>query len=100
MRQIILITILAFSVAACSSRQSPKEKSAPVLVEANLKVEGMTCDECELSIAKGVNQLSGIDSISANHEDSTTFVRFDPSKTDLPKICAAIEGRGFHVAPK
>lgn len=97
MKQIILITILALSVVACSPKQTPKEKAAPVLVEANLKVEGMTCDECELSIAKGVNQLTGIDSISANHEDSTAFVRFDSTKTDLKKISAAIDDRGFHV---
>jgi copper chaperone CopZ len=97
MKQIILITILALSMVACSPKQAPKEKAAPVLVEAKLKVEGMTCTECEQSIAKGVNQLAGIDSISANHLDSTAFVRFDPSKTDLPKISAAIEGRGYQV---
>lgn len=68
------------------------------MVEANLKVEGMHCDDCEASIAKGVTELAGIDSISANHEDSTAFVRFDASKTDLEKISEAIEKRGFHVA--
>jgi copper chaperone CopZ len=60
-------------------------------------VEGMTCTECEQSIAKGVNELAGIDSISANHLDSTAFVRFDASKTDLEKISKAIEGRGYQV---
>lgn len=97
MKQIILIAILAISMVACAPKQAPKEKGAPVLVEANLKVEGMTCDECEASIAKGVNELAGIDSISANHLDSTAFVRFDSSKTDLAKISEAIEGRGYHV---
>jgi copper chaperone CopZ len=100
MKNIILIAVLAMSIAACTPKQAPKEKTTPVMVEANLKVEGMDCDECELSIAKGVNELPGIDSISANHEDSTAFVRFDPSKTDLPKISAAIEKRGYHVASK
>ena len=97
MKQIILIVLLVLSIAACTSK-APKAKAAPVLVEANLKVEGMSCTDCELSIAKGVKQLPGIDSISANHLDSTAFVRFDPAKTDLPKISAAIEGRGYHVA--
>lgn len=98
MKPFILITVLALSIAACTSKQAPKEKTAPAFVEANLKVEGMHCDNCEASIAKGVTELAGIDSISANHEDSTAFVRFDPSKTDLPKISAAIEKRGYHVA--
>lgn len=100
MRQTILIAALAFSIVACAPKQAPKETAAPVLVEMNLKVNGMTCDECEASIAKGVNQLAGIDSISANHEDSTAFVRFDSTKTNLKDISKAIEERGFEVASK
>lgn len=100
MKKVFLIGLIGLAVAACTSKPKATEKNkVPVtLVEMNLKVEGMTCDECEASIAKGVNQLAGIDSISANHEDSTAFVRFDSSKTDLTKISAAIEGRGYHVA--
>lgn len=92
------MAFLVVSIAACTTKQAPKEKAAPVMVEANLKVEGMHCDECEASIAKGVNELAGIDSISANHEDSTAFVRFNASQTDLVKISEAIEKRGYHVA--
>jgi len=97
MKQFTLIAALALSIVACAPKQAPKEKTAPVLVEMNLKVEGMTCDECEASIAKGVSQLAGIDSISANHEDSTAFVRFDSNKTSLKEISKAIEGRGYLV---
>jgi copper chaperone CopZ len=98
MKQIILIIILAISIAACTSRQTPKGNDLPIVkVDAKLKVEGMTCNECEASIAKGVNELAGIDSINANHEDSTAYVRFDPKKTNLKEISKAIEKRGFHV---
>jgi Cu+-exporting ATPase len=85
------------AIVACSPKQAPKQTTAPVLVEVNLKVNGMTCDDCEASIAKGVNALAGIDSISANHEDSTAFVRFDSNKTDLKEISKAIENRGFQL---
>lgn len=98
MKQLILIVCLATGIAACTPKQAPKEKAALVLVEMTLKVEGMSCDNCEASIATGVNALAGIDSISANHKDSTTFVRFNASETDPAKITAAIEGRGYHVA--
>lgn len=100
MKQIFLIAALILSMAACAPKPTPKVEVKPVMVEAKLKVNGMTCDDCEASIAKGVNALAGIDSISANHEDSTAFVRFDSNKTDLTKITAAIEGRGFEVAAK
>lgn len=70
------------------------------MVEAKLQVNGMHCDDCEASIAKGVNTIAGIDSISANHEDSTAFVRFDSNQTNLKDISKAIEDRGFIVAAK
>jgi copper chaperone CopZ len=101
MKQALFIFLAVLTFSACNSPQKTAEKTqAPVMVEAKLKVEGMTCDECEASIAKGVNALAGIDSISANHEDSTAFVRFDSNKTNIKDISKAIEGRGFVVAAK
>ena len=102
MKQVLFILWAALAFGACNSPQKTAEKiqSAPVMVEAKLRVEGMHCDDCEASIAKGVNALAGIDSISANHEDSTAFVRFDSNKTNLKEISKAIEGRGFVVASK
>ena len=97
MKRNFLIIILALSIAACTSKQATTAKAAPVLTEARLKVEGMSCTDCEQSIAKGVKQLPGIDSISANHLDSTAFVRFDTTKTNLSLISKAIEGRGYQV---
>jgi copper chaperone len=100
MKQLIFILIVALTIVSCAPKQAPKVDAKPLMVEAKLNVNGMTCDGCEASIAKGVNALAGIDSISANHEDSTAFVRFDSNKTDLTKITAAIEERGFEVAKK
>ncbi|MDP2336171.1 MAG: cation transporter [Bacteroidota bacterium] len=99
MKKYLLIALVSLAIGACNSPQKSADKSkAPVvMVEANLKIEGMTCTGCEQSVAKGVNQLAGIDSISANHLDSTAFVRFDASQTDLTKITEAIEKRGYQV---
>ncbi len=99
MKKLLFIAIICISVAACAPKQqsADKDKVPAVLVEMNLKVEGMTCDHCEASIATGVNLLAGIDSISANHVDSTAFVRFDSNKTNLKEISEAIAQRGFVV---
>lgn len=99
MKKIAFTLLVAGLLGACSSPPKSADKTAaPVIVEANMRVEGMHCDDCETSIVKGVTQLAGIDSISANHEDSTAFVRFDKNKTNLDEISKAIEERGFHVA--
>jgi copper chaperone CopZ len=102
MKQVLFILLATLAFDACNSPQKTADKAqaAPVMVEAKLRVEGMHCDDCEASIAKGVNALAGIDSISANHEDSTAFVRFNSNKTSLKDISKAIEDRGFVVATK
>ncbi len=99
MKQVLFIAFISIVLSACAPKQhtADKEKTPVVMVEMNLKVEGMTCDECEASIQKGVTELAGIDSISANHLDSTAFVRFDSTKTNLKEITAAIAKRGYEV---
>ena len=92
---ILLLSIFAFS---CTQKKAKTTSSQPVAeIDLVYHVEGMTCDDCEMSIQKGVNELEGIESIEANHEDSTAHVIFDPSKTDSEQIIAAIEKRGYHV---
>jgi copper chaperone CopZ len=99
MKQILFIAFISIVLSACAPKQHTADKAITptTMVEVNLKIEGMTCDECEASIQKGVNELAGIDSISANHEDSTAFVRFDSTKTNLKEISAAIAKRGYEV---
>jgi copper chaperone CopZ len=100
MKHLLLLMVLALSMAACTPKQAPKAAATAAIVEVKLNVHGMYCTDCELSIVKGVKTLAGIDSISANYKDSTAFVRFDSSKTNLKDISKAIEDRGFLVASK
>lgn len=101
MKKLLVILFAAALLTACQAPQKKaddKKANASVqLVDIKLRVEGMHCTDCEQSIARGVHELAGIDSISANHLDSTAFVRYDPSKTDLAQISKAIELRGYHV---
>jgi len=99
MKRVLLIACISIVLSACSPKQhsTGKDNVPAEMVEVNLKIEGMTCDECEASIKKGVTELAGIDSIGANFEDSTAFVRFDSTKTNLKEISEAIAKRGYEV---
>ena len=97
----LLVLLAAFSFACnqTASKKQPQQNEAQSTanIEVTYHVEGMTCDDCEQSVQKGVNQLEGIKLVEANHEDSTTRVVFDPTKTDSKQIIAAIEKRGYKV---
>lgn len=99
MKHIFFIAFISLLIAACSPKQPnvEKETTSAQLVEIELEIQGMTCDNCEASIQTGVKELPGVDSISANFEDSTAYVRFDSTKTNLNEITAAIAKRGYAV---
>ncbi|WP_163708943.1 heavy-metal-associated domain-containing protein [Mangrovibacterium lignilyticum] len=97
------LSIALFTACSNSAKQPADANTATVSaepVEIVYHVEGMTCDHCEESIQKGVGELPGISLVEANHEDSTTKVIYDPSKTDEKAIAEAIGKRGYTVAGK
>ncbi|HET6556457.1 MAG TPA: heavy metal-associated domain-containing protein [Prolixibacteraceae bacterium] len=99
MKNVLFIVFISLLITACSSNQPKVEKEATSaqLVEMELEIQGMTCDNCETSIQAGVSELPGVDSISANYEDSTAYVRFDSTKTNLAAISDVIAKRGYVV---
>ena len=100
-RKFFAAWLLLNGLLACQSNvknnQQTQEVQEKKMIELTFKVEGMTCDHCEMSIQKGVGELPGVESVLANYEDSTTVVRFDESMTDEEKIKKAIEKRGYQV---
>jgi len=99
MKKVLFIAFISLVFSACAQKQLKveKETTSAQLVEMKLEIKGMTCDHCEASIQKGVKELPGIDSISANYEDSTAYVRFDSTKTNIKQIAEAIAKRGYSV---
>lgn len=98
MKTAALLLLLSIATVACTSKRTqPAAEQASQQIELVYHVEGMTCDHCEESIQKGVNQLEGISLVEANHEDSTTRVVFNPTKTNKEEIQKAIEKRGYSV---
>lgn len=96
---LLILSVALFAACSNSAKQAtePTEETVVKPVEVVYHVEGMTCDHCEESIQKGVNALPGISLVEANHEDSTTKVVYDPSKTDEKAIAEAITQRGYKV---
>lgn len=99
MKNVLFAAFLSLIFLACSPKQPKVEKevTSAQLVEVELNIKGMHCDDCETSIQTGVSALPGVDSVSANYEDSTAYVRYDSTKTNLKEIAAAIANRGYEV---
>ncbi len=63
-----------------------------------LKVKGMSCQHCVMSITKALHQLEGIENLQVDLAKGE--VRFDNRK-DVPpgRVVKAIEDAGFEVVP-
>jgi Cu+-exporting ATPase len=62
-----------------------------------LPVSGMTCGNCARSVEKKLSSTSGVSRASVNLDAASATVEFDPSRTAVPKLVAAIEQLGFQV---
>ena len=62
-----------------------------------LNVQGMSCQHCVHAVKTSVSALAGVDSVEVSLEKNLVTVGFDPGKTSLQSIQAAIEDEGYSV---
>jgi copper chaperone len=62
-----------------------------------LKVSGMTCGGCVRSVERKLAATPGVSSAKVDLNAATATVQFDPERTQVPQLVAAIEQLGFQV---
>ena len=66
------------------------------MTEANIKIEGMSCQHCVIAVKKAIGGLKGIE--NADVMIGSAVVRYDESKVKKEDIEAAVENAGFKVS--
>jgi len=66
-------------------------------MKQELHVSGMRCSGCEMLVSEALEEMEGVDRVTASHDTGTIVVDYDPAKADLASIKAVIEGQGFIV---
>lgn len=64
-------------------------------VRVSIPVEGMSCFTCEISVQSAVKKLPGVYQVKASAKDKLALVSYDPEKTSLNQIVAAINETGY-----
>jgi len=65
--------------------------------KAILKVEGISCEHCMVSIINAVEALPGVVRVSVNLAAKSVAAEYDSSQIALDKIKAKIEEQGYDV---
>ncbi|GGR45076.1 Cu+-exporting ATPase [Nocardioides luteus] len=71
--------------------------TAATPTEEQLEIEGMTCASCVRRVTKAISRVEGVEDANVNLATETALVHFDPARTDLAEISAAIEKAGYQA---
>jgi len=69
----------------------------PLEKTAILKVEGMTCQHCRMSVEKALKAVEGVAAANVDLEAKTATVTYDPAKTGPEEFKKAIARAGYEV---
>ncbi|WP_321997864.1 heavy metal-associated domain-containing protein [Draconibacterium orientale] len=98
MKKLLYLFILVVFVACNSGTQKTTEVAQPEqIVESTIAIGGLHCDACVASVEKGVNSLSGIESVKVTLADSTAIVTYNASAVSIDEIEKSIEKRGYTI---
>lgn len=71
--------------------------AAPASAKKQIKVSGMTCANCALTIEKGLSKMPGVSLAAVNFASEKLNVEFDPATVSEQEIAAKIEDLGYGV---
>ncbi|MDR3284784.1 MAG: copper chaperone CopZ [Treponema sp.] len=62
-----------------------------------LKVNGMSCEHCVKAVTQAAKSLAGVQKVTVDLKAGDAAIEYDPAKTSLDAIKAAIEDQGYEV---
>ena len=64
-------------------------------VSLRLRVEGMTCATCPITVKKPLDKVEGVENIEVNLEKREALVTFDNTKTTVVALLEAVKNAGY-----
>ena len=74
---------------------SPAPSAPPASV--TLPLSGMSCAACATTIQRTLQQVPGVEAAGVNYATSRASVQFDPAKTTVADLVAAVRDVGYDV---
>jgi Cu+-exporting ATPase len=77
------------------TEESRKEKEEEK--KAELKISGMNCPTCVITLEKSLSEVEGVDDVQVNLATETARVTYNPKKADLLDLEKAVKESGYGV---
>ncbi len=69
------------------------------MMKEKLKVKGMHCGSCAMSIDDGLEELDGVKEAKTSYRKQVTEVLFDETRVSLNRIQDTIQALGYEAEP-
>ena len=63
--------------------------------EVTLKVEGMTCSHCEMSVKKALKAIKGVKDVKVSYKSGLAEIVVKEGKTSPIELIEAVEAEGY-----
>ena len=63
----------------------------------NMRLEGLHCADCAVTIEKTVAKMNGVQTVNANFSAGKLKISYDPVKVTYPDLVACVENIGYRV---
>ncbi len=90
--KVMLVAVAAVLVLTAPAWASPKT--------ITLKVSGMTCEACPITVKKALQKVSGVSKVDVLYEKKQVVVTFDDSKTNTDALVKATTNAGYPSEPE
>jgi len=67
------------------------------LKQVTLPISGMTCASCVVHVEHGLKEVEGVQNATVNLANERATVQFDPTKTTIEQMVAAVRDVGYDV---
>jgi periplasmic mercuric ion binding protein len=92
-------TCLLISCNKTNQQETKKDvtsqQTSSAFESTTISLPSIKCSMCVKTITEALKKVDGIQGIDVNPAGKITIVRFDKSKTDLPKLEKAISDAGY-----
>ncbi|MCK4845520.1 MAG: cation transporter [Candidatus Heimdallarchaeota archaeon] len=66
-----------------------------IMNEVILKVEGMTCSHCEMSVKKALKAIKGVKDVKVSYKSGLAEIVVKEGKTSPVELIEAVEAEGY-----
>lgn len=88
-----IIGLSAVAVSSCTAQAATPAEQATAT--ANLRVEGMHCASCSVTVDAAIEKLDGVREAKVSAKEKRARVTYDPARVTPQQMVQAIKDAGF-----